>query len=497
MLDSIGALSLYLGAGTNIAALKRRLNMPTFIVAASDATQRVRGNADYVCDGTADDVQILAAMNALPTQGGTVILSEGNFSLTSALDLPDKSVRLVGQSIPGIKEEEGTLLTFTFGSTDDCIVPHNSDRCQSVERLGIKGDGSNTRYGIYLAGSVSFATFRDIAIYDMATAGVRGDASYSQCYFERVFCFDLTLGFDIAGGQNTYLHCQATRPEVSGESAGHGFDIAETGSIYINCFVELHCVAYNLGDNCEGLVFIGASSQECNRAISVHGGTTPPNGTLFIGGSHKTQSIDSTQAVRIGAANGTVLTGVLIEDTTSGNSFATTANSADTIVIGGSYDDATPITDGGKRTRIIGHPGYESPGDIGVITLVIDHASITDGGGATGYMDFAETIPAFSIIKTVKCDFTEAFNSDGTTTLTMMIGPQADLDAYNTTADPGEDAFNHTTDVFWVEGDCQNSTVTTAVAPRVTFTEDDDITHSINGGNAAGAVTVTITYMKA
>lgn len=136
-------------------------------------------------------------------------------------------------------------------------------------------------------------------------------------------------------------------------------------------------------------------------------------------------------------------------------------------------------------------------GDVVAISLVIDHASITDGGGATGYMDFAETIPAGSIIKAVKLDFTEAFSATGTSTLTMQIGPQADLDAYNKTVAPGENAYNHTTDVFWGESDCQVHIQTAAAAPRVTFTEDDDITTIISGGDAQGAVTVTITYMKA
>ncbi len=136
-------------------------------------------------------------------------------------------------------------------------------------------------------------------------------------------------------------------------------------------------------------------------------------------------------------------------------------------------------------------------GDVVSITKVIDHADLTDDGGATGRVDFDDAIPAGSIIKAVKCDFTELFNSDNTTTLTMMIGYVGDLDAFNLTADPGEAAFNHTTDVYWGESDCQAHRVTTAKTPRVTFTEDDDITHVIGGAGAQGGVTITITYMKA
>lgn len=147
-------------------------------------------------------------------------------------------------------------------------------------------------------------------------------------------------------------------------------------------------------------------------------------------------------------------------------------------------------------SEVINASYVDAVGEVVSITKVIDHAALSDGGDATAYIDFDDEIPAGSVITAVICDFTEAFNSDDTTTLTMMIGPQADLDAYNKTADPGEDAFNHTTDVSWGKGDCQEPWVATAATPRVTFTEDDDGTDVINSGSAAGGVTITITYIK-
>ena len=95
------------------------------------------------------------------------------------------------------------------------------------------------------------------------------------------------------------------------------------------------------------------------------------------------------------------------------------------------------ITDGvNLNGKIRDNIGYTAPGDIITIKKAIDHADIVDGGGATGYADFADAIPAGCIIKAVKFDYPEAFNSDNTTTLTIMAGLQADLDAFNKTADP-------------------------------------------------------------
>ena len=55
----------------------------TFIVAASDASAISISQADYVCDGTDDHVQILAALAALTASGGVVQLTEGNFNCDS------------------------------------------------------------------------------------------------------------------------------------------------------------------------------------------------------------------------------------------------------------------------------------------------------------------------------------------------------------------------------------------------------------------------------
>lgn len=45
----------------------------TFLVAASDASAGSKKRADYICDGTADDVEIQAAFDALPGGGEAVL----------------------------------------------------------------------------------------------------------------------------------------------------------------------------------------------------------------------------------------------------------------------------------------------------------------------------------------------------------------------------------------------------------------------------------------
>lgn len=69
-----------------LANMPRQTAGQTFFVAADDAEPRSRLKADYVCDGTADDVEIQAAIDALPSGNGTVRLSEGTFHIAQNIE---------------------------------------------------------------------------------------------------------------------------------------------------------------------------------------------------------------------------------------------------------------------------------------------------------------------------------------------------------------------------------------------------------------------------
>lgn len=67
----------------------------TVVVAASDSKHPYAKNADFVCDGVSDQVQIMAALlqaNALGyTQGGLVLLLDGLFSLDAPIAWPENA----------------------------------------------------------------------------------------------------------------------------------------------------------------------------------------------------------------------------------------------------------------------------------------------------------------------------------------------------------------------------------------------------------------------
>ena len=59
----------------------------TYVIAASDATALEKAQADYVCDSTADNVEIQAVIDALGTQGGLIQLSSGIFNVAARVFL--------------------------------------------------------------------------------------------------------------------------------------------------------------------------------------------------------------------------------------------------------------------------------------------------------------------------------------------------------------------------------------------------------------------------
>ncbi len=61
----------------------------TRVVAASNSSFLGRMQADYVCDGVDDHVELQAAVDALPSGGGKVLLLEGTFTIGASIELGD------------------------------------------------------------------------------------------------------------------------------------------------------------------------------------------------------------------------------------------------------------------------------------------------------------------------------------------------------------------------------------------------------------------------
>jgi parallel beta-helix repeat protein len=98
----------------------------TLIVAANDSKDKSR--ADYVCDGVNDQEEINAAINALPTFGGKVLLLEGTYNISASITILKNNVTLEGQGA-------GTKLFLVNGANSNVIQV--GDASTSLERIRI------------------------------------------------------------------------------------------------------------------------------------------------------------------------------------------------------------------------------------------------------------------------------------------------------------------------------------------------------------------------
>ena len=87
---TIAGLTSITGTTLNATA-----NIPVFIVAAIDSTDK--NSANYICDGKDDQIEINAAIAALKSSNGIVVLFSGTYYLTNSI-LTMPNLILEGQS---------------------------------------------------------------------------------------------------------------------------------------------------------------------------------------------------------------------------------------------------------------------------------------------------------------------------------------------------------------------------------------------------------------
>jgi len=126
------------GIGSTAAPIVRTA---TVVVAASDASAKSKAQADYVCDGTDDQVEIQAAIDSLPDGGGTIYLTEGHFNIGSTITFSGET-KFVGAGPMATKltlVADCNMFEFNGGTSAEYF--------SSFENLWLYGDNSNRTSG--------------------------------------------------------------------------------------------------------------------------------------------------------------------------------------------------------------------------------------------------------------------------------------------------------------------------------------------------------------
>lgn len=146
--DAVNKIEAALGTtpGTPFSTVKDRIAaLQADFEAKRSFTVTVTANnsgwaGDYQCDGTADEVQINLAIGDLPSTGGTVLLSDGDFFLAAAIAInkPNVTIRGQGARATVLRRTADVMMVQAIGAaTNNRIV-----RPQIKELCIDGGDGS-------------------------------------------------------------------------------------------------------------------------------------------------------------------------------------------------------------------------------------------------------------------------------------------------------------------------------------------------------------------
>ena len=223
----------------------------TLVVAASDASAKSKAGADYVCDSKADDVEIQAAIDALPAGGGKVVLSEGTFTLSTSIDINRNYVSLVGQ---------GRISTTLKAGGNFPVIIISSQRVK-VADLALDGNnqGANThgfeitysqviaenidvfrcQNGVHLKGpSLWQVTFRDMWIEECVVGFLCPDTVTDiDVYLYKVQIYQPTLQGLLLRKTN-HVVLDTVEVNGSGKQGLHIVDRYAGGFFAINCVFE-------------------------------------------------------------------------------------------------------------------------------------------------------------------------------------------------------------------------------------------------------------------
>lgn len=159
----------------------------TLIVAASNSSAKSKQGADYVCDGTTDNVEINAAITALGSVGGKVLLSEGTFNVASTISVAASNVTLEGQGHSTI------LKLISSGNTSVITVGNgNMSYIESIFIKNLKIDGNKANntsgHGIFFDRKVYYSFIQNVHIIDTTKDGINiyATGTTNNCYCNEI-----------------------------------------------------------------------------------------------------------------------------------------------------------------------------------------------------------------------------------------------------------------------------------------------------------------------
>lgn len=264
--------------GTTLRELIMNIARSTsFVIAPSNASAMEKSLADYICDGTADEAEINAALLAL-TNGGRIVLLPGAYSITNPI------VMAAGAHISGTGG--ATVLTLSGSSTGNLFTLASGDDYCRIENLVLVGRSGSTAKLI----SVDSVNYADIVGCKIGAGGVHGGVAL----YVKDSSFVRIEDCDIDAGTANILITEAcagiyVTDTSCGNATANGIQITSSGGENPTGIYMSRCAIYNatadginINAGCLQIEIVNCIVSDCTSdGISISGATN----ILISGGS--------------------------------------------------------------------------------------------------------------------------------------------------------------------------------------------------------------------
>jgi parallel beta-helix repeat protein len=320
----------------------------TLLVAASNASAAVKATAQYVCDGTADEVEINAALAALPAVGGTVQLSEGGFTY-AAMIAPTKAnctLKGMGAGATILQAATGAVVNITAVALNQTRTVL-SDLTIDCNKAGTTGTKTSQRGFALTAANCLVASVRAI---NSGGNGVDVSGPGARLWNVRVDASD-SVGWNVNGPQSgvgvipsVFMGCHA---ESCGATANHGWLIDAQFAHFVGCTARasgaLGFFVSTLSNNCR--LSNCAANGNGSDGFQIAGANTS-----LVGCAANGNPIGFTAA-----GSNTQLSGCSAISN-SGNAFQSSSGATDVVMIGcdANGNAGASFTLSATRSRLVG-----------------------------------------------------------------------------------------------------------------------------------------------
>ena len=222
--DAIEALEAKVGAdsSTSTTSLDYKSGIKPYVIVGSSY-------ADYITDGTADDVQIQAAINSL-TSGGTVFIKQGTYKIAAKVTIPS-NVTILGSGWATILYSENAS-NITLLENSDTTSGNSNIIVRDLQiNMNRANNTTATNIGAIKLWSCSDSKIENLYIHDMKYAQGTGNvgiglANCTDCVVQNNYINTVS---DYGIATDSLLRCLISK-NVIVDPAGHGIGVQYSAS---------------------------------------------------------------------------------------------------------------------------------------------------------------------------------------------------------------------------------------------------------------------------